>query len=75
MCLAQGPQHSDAGVARVHGPSVKSQALYYLATALPALLTGGLKPYYSKGFNVMTLISDLLPNLIGNPQYTVPMET
>ena len=32
MCLAQGPQHSDAGEARTRGPSVSSQALYHWAT-------------------------------------------
>ena len=36
MCLAQGPQRSDAGEARTRGPSVSSQALYHWATALPA---------------------------------------
>ena len=35
MCLAQGPQRSDAGEARIRGPSVSSQALYHWATALP----------------------------------------
>ena len=35
MCLAQGPQHSDAGEARTHSPSVSSQALFHWATALP----------------------------------------
>ena len=35
MCLAQGPQRSDAGEARIHGPSFLSQALYHWATALP----------------------------------------
>ena len=35
MCLAQGPQHSDAGETRTRGPSVLSQALYHWATALP----------------------------------------
>ena len=35
MFLAQGPQRSDAGEARTHGPSVLSQALYHWATALP----------------------------------------
>ena len=35
MCLAQGPQHSDAGEAQTRGPSVSSQAVYHLATALP----------------------------------------
>ena len=28
MCLAKGPQRSDAGEARTRGPSVSSQALY-----------------------------------------------
>ena len=37
MCLAQGPQRSDAGEARTRGPSVSSQALYHWATALPDL--------------------------------------
>ena len=31
MCLAQGPQHSDAGGARTRGPLVSSQALYHWA--------------------------------------------
>ena len=35
MCLAQGPQRSDAGEARTRCPSVSSQALYHWATALP----------------------------------------
>ena len=34
MCLAQGPQRSDAGETRNRGPSVSSQALYHLATVL-----------------------------------------
>ena len=33
MCLAQGPQRSDAGEARTRGPSVSSQALYHWATS------------------------------------------
>ena len=37
MCLAQGPQRSDAVEARTRGPSVSSQALYHWATALPQL--------------------------------------
>ena len=41
MCLAQGPQRSDAGEARTRCPSVSSQALYHWATALPHF------PYYS----------------------------
>ena len=36
MCLAQEPQHSDAGEAQTRGPSVSSQALYHWATALPS---------------------------------------
>ena len=35
MCLAQGPQHSDAGEAQTRGLLVSSQALYHWATALP----------------------------------------
>ena len=35
MCLAQGPQRSDAGEAETRGPSVWSQALYHRATKLP----------------------------------------
>ena len=35
MCLAQGPQHSDAGEVQTCGLSVSSQALYHWATALP----------------------------------------
>ena len=30
MCLAQGPQRSDAGEARTRGPSASSQALYHI---------------------------------------------
>ena len=37
MCLAQGPQRSDAGEARTRGPLVSSQALYHWATVLPNL--------------------------------------
>ena len=40
MCLAQGPQRSDAGETRTHGPSVSSQALYHWATALPIVWSG-----------------------------------
>ena len=35
MCLAQGPQRSDAGETQTRGPSVSSQALYHWAIALP----------------------------------------
>ena len=34
MCLAQGPQRSDAGEALTRGPSVSSQVLYHWATVL-----------------------------------------
>ena len=37
MCLAQGPQRSDAGEARTRGLPVSSQAIYHWATALPVL--------------------------------------
>ena len=43
MCLAQGPQHSDAGEAQARGLSVSSQGLYHWATALP-----------NKGYHKMT---------------------
>ena len=36
MCLAQGPQRSDAGEAQTCSPSVSGQALYHWATALPS---------------------------------------
>ena len=34
MCLAQGPQRSEAGEAQTLGPLVSSQALYHWATVL-----------------------------------------
>ena len=37
MCLAQGPERSDAGEARTRGPSVSSQVLYHWATAPPII--------------------------------------
>ena len=43
MCLAHGPQRSDAGEARTRGPSVLSEALYPWATALPSLDRGLIK--------------------------------
>ena len=46
MCLAQGPQRSDAGEARTRRPSLSSQALYHWATALTEI-----------GLNVLFLIS------------------
>ena len=38
MCLAQGPQRSDAGEAWTRGLLVSSQSLYHWATALPKQL-------------------------------------
>ena len=35
MCLAHGPQRSDAGEARTRSPSVSSQALYHLNHITP----------------------------------------
>ena len=35
MCLAQGPQRSDAGDARTRSPLVSSHALYHWAIVLP----------------------------------------
>ena len=43
MCLAQGPQRSDAGEARTRNLSVSSQALYHGASALPQNGTDGEK--------------------------------
>ena len=39
MCLAQGPQSSDAGEAGTRSPPVSSQALYHWATALLCLVS------------------------------------
>ena len=47
MCLAQGPQRSDAREARTRGSLVSSQALYHWATALPRGIC-----YISKSLNV-----------------------
>ena len=54
MCLAQGPQRSDAGEARTRGPSVSSQALYHWATALPKTYVVGAK---KNRLNEMVLFS------------------
>ena len=40
MCLAQGPERSDASEARICGLSVSSQALYHWATVLPRFYPG-----------------------------------
>ena len=49
MCLAQGPQRSDAGEARTRGPSVSSQALYHWATALPKASVSGVQSWNEPG--------------------------
>ena len=46
MCLAQGPQCSDAGEGPTRGPSVSSLALYHWATVLPVAM-------YNKVANVI----------------------
>ena len=38
MCLAQGPQRSEADEVRTRGLSVSSQALYHWATVFPILI-------------------------------------
>ena len=46
MCLAQGPQRSDASEARTRGLSVSSQALYHWATALPIPVVSDKKIFF-----------------------------
>ena len=49
MCLAQGPQRSDAGEARTRSLSIWSQALYHWGTVLPhTQLSWALKFYNLK---------------------------
>ena len=55
MCLAQGPQRSDAGEARTRGPSVSSQALYHWATALSYTNCGGSWTATDRGVTSSTL--------------------
>ena len=52
MCLAQGPQRSDAGEAQTRGLSVSSQALYHWATALPQK-----KKLFLKAHEILLLIT------------------
>ena len=51
MCLAQGPQRSDAGETRTRSLSVSSQVLYDWATALP--------------FKNRIIVKSLDPDLLG----------
>ena len=58
MCLAQGPQRSDAGEARTRGPSVSSQALYHWAIALPlSIFEWPLKTSFTVAWNWKSVIN------------------
>ena len=59
MCLAQGPQRSDAGEARTRCPSVSSQALYHRATALPKFISTLTISVTYKLFNITFKFIDL----------------
>ena len=50
MCLAQGPQRSDAGEAWTRGLSVSSQALYHWATVLPVRMFLDIQMFLFKRF-------------------------
>ena len=69
MCLAQGPQRSDAGEARPRGPSVSSQALYknHLWEACPwavyKIIVESINRYFS-----LICSTDVLQNSIGSGQ-------
>ena len=56
MCLAQGPQRSDAGEAGTRGHSVSSQALYHRATALPETYSDLLRCIY-ESVRVITILT------------------
>ena len=64
MCLAQGPQRSDASEARTCGLSVSSQALYHWATALLFVLY-----MYLRSAKAQTKIKYLQSNLINSKSY------
>ena len=65
MCLAQGPQRSDAGKARTRDPSVSSQALYHWATALPDIsVVYWLKAAYSVTFDIFRKIYFLFKSFV-----------
>ena len=70
MCLAQGPQRSDAGEARIRGLSVSSQALYHWATVLPVLiLTTGIAPRRMLQNSTSWSLSELHGHVSVNPIY------
>ena len=64
MCLAQGPQRSDAGEARTRGPSVLSQALYHWATALPQVEYASVvwSPYTKDNINKIEKVREGQPD-------------
>ena len=67
MCLAQGPQRSDAGEAQAYGLSFSSQAFYHWATALPVKcnvndIIMGLNQYLQE-INYFCILHDYLANL------------
>ena len=68
MCLAQGPQHSDAGEAQTRGPLVSSQALYHWATALQTIdlivMRMFLKNY--RGIVISRCLSKLFSKILHN---------
>ena len=69
MCLAQGPQHNDAGEARTRGPSV-SESSTGLTRADPEEGTGGpdtLRNYKNIGF-----LSNTGPDPLKNHKATRP---
>ena len=60
MCLAQGPQLSDAGEARTYSLSVLSQALYHGTTVLPLKK---LKGHIALGLSVLPSVLPSVTNL------------
>ena len=53
MCLAQGPQRSDAGEAWTRGPSVSSQALYHWGVTFIKHIYFLYKKYYELFTNLI----------------------
>ena len=70
MCIAQGPQHSDAGEARTRGPWVSSQALYHLATGNYIVYTSIMVRAHKLG--AITSKDEPMPGSIIHVQY-IPM--
>ena len=59
MCLAQGPQHSDAGEAQTRSPSVSSQALSHCAPKKQ--IQGRIQDFWKGGSYVQRPAVILLP--------------